>query len=51
MDRGFERVWSEFGALRSDIAASNRQLAQVGWGLAAVFAAQLIGGILILALR
>ena len=51
MDRGFERVWTEFGAVRSDLAATNRQLAQVGWGLAAVFAAQLIAAVLAVILR
>ena len=42
MDDGFNRVWTEFGAVRSEIGTTNRLVAQIGWGLVAVFLAQTI---------
>jgi hypothetical protein len=36
MDPNFERVWDEFRELRGEISSSNRQLAQIGWGLVGI---------------
>ena len=46
VDRNFDRVWDEFRDLRREVAATNRQLAQIGSGVAGVFVAQLIAGII-----
>lgn len=48
IDQSFERVWDEFRELRGQAAASNRQLAQIGWGLVGVLFVQLIAAIVAL---
>ena len=46
IDRNFDRVWDEFRELRGQIAASNRQLAQIGWALVGILFVQLVAALL-----
>ena len=48
MDRNFERVWDEFRELRREISSSNRQLAQIGWGLVGILIVQTIAAVVAL---
>jgi tetrahydromethanopterin S-methyltransferase subunit G len=45
LDRNFDRVWDEFRELRGQIAASNRQLALIGWALVGILFVQLIAAL------
>jgi hypothetical protein len=45
IERNFDRVWDEFRELRGQIAASNRQLAQIGWALVGILLVQLIAAL------
>jgi hypothetical protein len=45
LDRNFESTLAEFRELRGHIAASNRQLAQIGWALVGILFVQLIAAI------
>jgi hypothetical protein len=45
MDRGFEGVAAEFRGLRGYLAASNRQLTQIGWALVGILFVQLIAAV------
>jgi hypothetical protein len=46
IDRSFERVWDEFRELRGEIAASSRQLTQIGWALVGILLTQLIAAVI-----
>jgi tetrahydromethanopterin S-methyltransferase subunit G len=46
VDRSFDRVWDEFRELRGQIAATNRQMAQIGWGMVGILFVQLIAAII-----
>lgn len=48
IDRNFERVWDEFRELRREISSSNRQLAQIGWGLVGILIVQTIAAVVAL---
>jgi hypothetical protein len=42
VDRNFERVFSEFAAVRAELLALHRQFAQAGWALAGAVFIQLV---------
>jgi hypothetical protein len=42
MEDGFTGVRTELAALRGELVATNRLVAQIGWGVAGVFLAQTI---------
>lgn len=57
LDANFDRAWNEFGALRTemrdmrnDMAASGRQLSQIGWALVGILLTQFMAAVIAVAM-